>query len=235
MGRREEYRAAVADLTGPELDEFLTARSGLPGPRGNLELAAAVADVVDDATVLRLAGSDDEYLRLCGVAALGRLAADAEGPELGAVVDRLRQEATDERWRVREAVAIALQRLGDSSPERLRDVVRAWASDGDPLVQRAALAAVCEPRLLRDPETAALALEACESATAFLRRVPPTARRNPSVRTLRLALGYCWSVAVAADPERGLPRFLALEGSSDPDVRWVDRENRRKQRLRALL
>ena len=55
------------------------------------------------------------------------------------------------------------------------------------------------------------------------------------MRTLRQALGYCWSVAVAADPEHGLPRFLALSASPDPDVAWVVRENRRKARLARLL
>ncbi|MBI5231536.1 MAG: hypothetical protein HY876_05145, partial [Coriobacteriales bacterium] len=34
--------------------EYLLANSGLPGPRGNLELAAAVADVGDEAFFLEL-------------------------------------------------------------------------------------------------------------------------------------------------------------------------------------
>jgi hypothetical protein len=55
------------------------------------------------------------------------------------------------------------------------------------------------------------------------------------VRTLRQALGYCWSVAVAAAPAAGLPRFQALEEYDDRDVAWIVRENRRKARLAKLL
>ena len=47
-------------------------------------------------------------------------------------------------------------------------------------------------------------------------------------------LGYCWSVAVAADPVTGLAAFAALD-ASDPDVAWVIAENRKKKRLAALL
>ena len=52
---------------------------------------------------------------------------------------------------------------------------------------------------------------------------------------LRQALGYCWSVAVAADPDAGLPLFHVLEAHPDRDVAWIVRENSRKARLTALL
>lgn len=235
MGRRDDYRGAIAGLADGALEAYLDERSGLPGPRANLELADAVADVVDTATAYRLAGSDREFVRLCGVSALGAVAAREDGAARAEAVERLHDEARDERWRVREAVAIALQRIGDVDPALLRAVVGAWLAEDDPLVLRAALAGVCEPRLLRDPEIAALALDTCERATDRLCRYSPFARRSPRVRAMRQTLGYCWSVAVAADPDHGLPRFSRLMGSSDPDVRWVDRENRRKQRLRRLL
>ncbi len=55
------------------------------------------------------------------------------------------------------------------------------------------------------------------------------------VRALRKALGYCWSVAVAADPAAGLARFRALEHDDDSDVQWIVRENSKKSRLARLL
>jgi hypothetical protein len=59
-------------------------------------------------------------------------------------------------------------------------------------------------------------------------------RRSEGVRALRKALGYCWSVAVAALPDEGTPRLERWLASDDPDVRWVMRENLRKARLRRL-
>jgi hypothetical protein len=55
------------------------------------------------------------------------------------------------------------------------------------------------------------------------------------VWSLRQALAYCWSVAVAAHPVAGLPRFKALKSSDDVDVRWIVRENEKLARLAKLL
>ncbi len=76
----------------------------------------------------------------------------------------------------------------------------------------------------------------CRRATASLAARPPAERRDPDVRTLRQGLGYCWSVAVAADPVPGLAAFADLESAADDaEVAWIVRENRKKKRLAALL
>jgi hypothetical protein len=190
----------------------------LPGARANLELVGAVAEEADQAQLEALIATDDEYLVMCGVVGFGRLLVDDPG-----LAARLRKHATDERWRVREAVAMALQRLGDSDLQRMLDLATDWASDPDPLVLRAAVAGVCEPRLLKTPAAAATAINVCQQATEAL--------ADNRDRTLRKALGYCWSVAVAADPAHGLPHFKALEKSEDPDIAWIVRENSKKARL----
>ena len=227
---RAEYAGDVRALDGDALASYLTTRSGLPGPRANLTLLEAAGDALPRSTALGYLAEPDEYLACCGTVALGRLILQGEA----ALVGRLTALAADERWRVREAVAIAAQRIGDADPALLRELVAGWVADPDPLVVRAGIAAVCEPRLLSDPDTALAAIAACQTASAHLVRTPVAVRRSSGVRTLRKALGYCWSVAVAGDPEHGLPAFLALD-VADPDLAWVDRENRRKKRLITLL
>ena len=229
MTRRDDYRDELLRLDPAAWPAYLDARSGLPGPRGNIELAQAVADLDDPAIFDDLIASGDEYRTFCGVVGLGNRAGDPP------VTSRLRDLATDDRWRVREAVAMALQRLGDRDLARLLDIVSDWAEDPHPLVQRAAAAAICEPRLIMTPAAAAVALRTCERATELLALRPSGTRRDQDVRTLRQALGYCWSVAVAADPGPGLERFAALRGGEDPDVVWIVRENLRKKRLARLL
>lgn len=232
MGSRQEYQRALRALPTSEWTAFLDANSGLPGPRGNLELIQAAADEGTAAWFGALVTSADEFRAATGAVGLGRLLADAPDER---VIACLRELAADRRWRVREGVAMALQRLGDADPARLWPLARAWAVDPDPLVQRAAVAGVCEPRLLRTPAAAAVALEICGTVTAMLAARPREERRSDGVRSLRQALGYCWSVAVAADPGVGVPRFLALAADPDPDVMWIVRENGRKARLvRAL-
>jgi Vesicle coat complex, various subunits len=225
------YRAELNALTPAEWPDYLLERSGLPGPRANIELARAVADEGDRERFDRLIAGGEEYLVFCGVLGLGRLLAEGADD----LVDRLRAHATDSRWRIREAVAMALQRLGDADPPRLLEIAAAWVADPHPLVRRAAVASLCEPRLLRTPAAAAAAVEVCARATDALAALPREERRDPDVRVLRQALGYCWSVAVAADPGPGLPRFQALAGSADADIAWIVRENRKKARLAKLL
>lgn len=228
--KRAEYADALAALPADAVAGYLVANSGLPGPRSNLTLLDAAGDVLPAALALAFLSDDDEYLASCGTVTLGRLLLDGDR----SVIPRLTGLAADGRWRVRESVAIAAQRVGDGDPALLRELVAGWTAHADPLVVRAGIAAICEPRLLAQPQTAQAAIAACQTATAHLRATPREHRRDAGVRTLRQGLGYCWSVAVAGDPVRGLPAFAALD-ASDPDVAWVVAENRKKKRLIALL
>lgn len=227
MGRRDDYRTALRAMPARSWDAYLTEHSGLPGPRANLELLAAVAEECPSRYAYRLAAAPDEYLAMCGAASLGRIAGDGDPRPL----PTLRQLAAENRWRVREAVAIGLQRLGDADPAQLRRIAGEWAADPNPLIQRTAIAGICEPRLLADPETAHQALEVLDAVTADLVSRPASQRRAEAVRTLRQALGYCWSVATAASPEDGFDRLDRWAASDDADVRWIINENLKKARL----
>lgn len=234
MGKVEEYRQTLRELA--EWEPFLLNHSGLPGPRGNLELAAAVAEEADESTLRRWAalgpveapfGSAQEFLPVCGVVGLGRLLATGDA----AVLADLRRLAADPRWRIREAVAIALQRFGDADFAALLHEMRLWAR-GTALERRAALAALCEPRLLEEQDRVRNVLALLDRITAELPELGD--RRSDEFRSLRKTLGYAWSVAVVALPDGGRPLFERLLGSDDPDVRWIARENLRKKRLERM-
>ena len=150
----DEYRGTLRALD--DWDSFLLKESGLPGPRGNIELAQVVADEGDQELFRRYIGytverapvnSPYEFLAFCGTIGLGRLIVQGDR----GLMEVLRLRASDPRWRVREAVAMALQRLGDADMERLIVEMREWGR-GTPFEQRAAAAALCEPRLLGRPE-----------------------------------------------------------------------------------
>ncbi len=221
---RERAAAELAARPPGEWPAFLRANSGLPGPRANLELAQAAADTADEAALRQWLASGDEYLALCGAIGIGRLAAEGRTD----LWPLLREAATDASWRVREGVAMGLQRVGDADAGRVLDEVDSWV-DGPPLLRRAAVAGICEPRLVGDAETATRALALLDRVTGSLLAEPD--RRSADVRTLRQALGYCWSVVVAAHPEAGAPVFAALAAVDDPDARWIVKENLTKKRL----
>jgi hypothetical protein len=143
-------------------------------------------------------------------------------------VEELRRHASDTRWRIREAVAMALQFWGDTDIEALLREMSRWA-DMDCLDQRAAVAALCEPRLLRRAEIARRALEILDAITTKL--VQAEDRQTDAFKALRKALGYGWSVAVAALPEAGKPMMERWFRDKDKDIHFVMKENLKKNRL----
>ena len=232
--KTEAYRHTLRTLT--DWDKFLLKESGLPGPRGNLELMQAVADegaldlfqrylayTPDRAST----NSPEGFLAMCGVVGLGRLLAEGDLDQLVT----LRECANDPRWRMREAVAMALQRWGDADMPALLKAMNEWVK-GTLLERRAVAAAVCEPRLLRDPKHARRALKLLDTITTSI--VRETDRRAEDFKTLRQELGYCWSVAVVASPIDGKPAMEKWLVNPDADVAWIMRENLKKNRLERM-
>jgi hypothetical protein len=264
MSSIDTYHAALCDLPAADWEPYLLAHSNLPGPRGNLELAQAVADQGMEAQFRGWASLGPDvapentpacFLAFCGVVGLGAVMArsacrgEAFRHELAVATDipseaelfvtadhagnasplqALRTLASDPRWRIREAVAMALQRWGDADMAGLLAEMADWAA-GNPLEQRAAAAALCEPRLLKDPADAAAVLRILDGITASIPQL--TDRKTDAFKTLRQGLGYCWSVAVAALPAEGKPLMEKWLVDPDPDVRWIMRENLKKNRL----
>ncbi len=231
MMKIDAYRAKLRALK--HWDDFLLAESGLPGPRANLELVQAVAEEGDAALFTRYlkltpdvapTHSPEEFLAVCGVVGLGRLLADGDADQLNV----LRRYASDPRWRTREGVAMALQRWGEKDMDALLRAMDEW-SRGSRLEQRAVVAAVCEPKLLKEPKHVKRVLQLLDKVTASVIRAGD--RTGDDFRVLRQALGYGWSVAVVALPDEGkalMEKWLAL---NDPHVAWIMRENLKKNRL----
>jgi HEAT repeat protein len=223
-GKVEQYRAELRQLR--DWEPYLQANSGLPGPRANLELVQAAGDEATKHALWRWSGSEDDYLALCGAAGLGRFA--LEDPK---ILPRLQALASDPRWRVREGVAIALQRLGKQDLDRLIAEMKPWANEG-PYVQRAAAAGLCEPPLLKREPQVREVLEILDTITRSI--ASSRDRKSEGFRVLRQAMGYCWSVAVAGAPGPGRSIMERWLRSTDPDVRWIMKSNLGKSRMGAL-
>ena len=234
MTKADHYRTTLRSLD--HWDAFLLKESGLPGPRGNLELAQVVADEGDAELFDRYlcydaaqapTNSPYEFLAFCGVVGLGRLLAAGQTEQLA----RLRVCASDPRWRIREGVAMALQRLGDQDMDALLKAMEDW-SKGNLLEQRAAAAALCEPRLLHDPKQVRRVLKILGRITTSINQVRD--RKSEGFQALRKGLGYCWSVAIAAAPAEGQRALEKWFTTDDRDIRWIVRENLKKTRLQRM-
>jgi hypothetical protein len=231
MNKTETYRQMLRTLQ--DWEPYLLQESGLPGPRGNLELAQAVADeggrdlfehfrtfTPDVAPV----NSPQEFLAFCGVLGLGKLLAQGETE----ILDLLRPYASDPRWRTREAVAMALQRVGKKDMGFLLSGMEIW-STGNWLEKRAAAAALAEPVLLHNEDDALKALQTLDRITASMENSLEAGSTN--FKILQQGLGYCWSVVVVAAPQEG--KRLMEKWLSCPDhvIHRMMQENLKKNRL----
>ncbi len=216
-----------------DVEALLLKESGLPGPRGNLELAQASVEELPARTLNAYlkytpqrapTNTPREFLAFCGTLGLGIPA--ARGQERA--WRRLRLLARDPRWRIREAVAMALQRVGRTDMDMLFTRLQSWRSDS-PLVRRAIAAGLCEPDLLRRKRDVARTLSILTTLSTPFKRT--AGRLDPERLVLRQALGYCWSVAIAAHPQAGKRAFEKLLPPAGPDLLWIVKENLSKKRL----
>ena len=227
MKKLEEYRQALKKLD--DWIPFLMRESGLPGPRGNLELAHAVAQEGSKAQFEQLLSFKAEentpevFLVFCGVVGVGKLAVSE--PKL---FDTLRGFASDPRWRIREAVATGLQLAGDQDMDVLLQEMKKW-SRGTWYEKRAAAAALAEPRLLKQSKHTKQVLQILNAITSSMERA--TEGKDESFKVLRQGMAYCWSVAVVALPKAGKPMMERWLNSQDQDIRWMMKENLKKNRL----
>jgi hypothetical protein len=238
------------------LREALLAGSGLPGPRLNLRLVGAFGRAVATLVIPPEPVPVDALERLLdGWASLSEDEAPGDQPavilpcaavraygDVGVArpdwwddeTTKLHGAACDPRWRVREVVAQALQLLLAADWPRTAGLLSTWASDHDPLVVRAAAAAVAEPPLLKAaPDRAGSADAIQRLAVTSYQALPPEARRTPAGKALRQALAYTISVTTAATKDLTLLNTLAA--SDDPDLLWIAHQNLKKSRLRPLL
>lgn len=230
-----------------ELEAYLLQHSGLPGPRANLELAAAFARqvaLVDDRRRLKVllldwaelsadtgpTGDRREFLPFCALQAFAATYAKEEPDERGRIEQLLRAAANDQRWRLREAAAMGLQRIGEADRGVLVSIIRRWSLAPTLLEDRAIVAALAHPPIL-DRAIAIVALHESRRILARVSELDQAVRRSEEFRVLSKGLEYAISVFVAALPAEGFEFLREMASSDDPGIRRILAANLGKARL----
>lgn len=230
------------------LEYYLREHSRLPGVRANLELVnslsnlltAVVPEQPDQVWMLLhylvqnerevVSNTPDEFVVLCGVVAFGACATVRPQWHFE-VFEMLEHFACSHSWRVREGVAMALQHLLPVIPDETLEFLSELASKGNSFQQRASIAAIAEPSLLRTFVLIEAALAIQRKVLERLHAVSLDMRKHDDVRTLRQTLGYTLSVVTAVTPEKGFALMQDCASWVDPDINWILRENLKKKRL----
>jgi hypothetical protein len=225
------YQTELSKLS--DWDGYLMEHSNLPGPRANLELAQMAARMGERSLFMRYIqispdqapqNSSVEFLPVCGTIGLGVMLVKGDF----SVLPLLRKLASDPRWRIRESVVLALEIWGENDPTLLFNEMDHWMV-GNFYEIRAAICALCHPKFLKSEEKAIQVLKYLDLIMRKLQQNP--SRSKDDFRVLRLAMGYCWSVAVAALPAPGKKIMESWVGTRDKDLMWIIKSNLNKNRL----
>jgi hypothetical protein len=230
------------------LEYYLRDQSRLPGTRANLELVNSLSNLLvaivpeqpeqvwmlihylvqDEKTVER--NTPDEFVVLCGVVAFGACAS-VRTEWRTEVFEMMKTFACSKSWRVREGVAMALQRLLPVIPQETIEFLRELATKGNCFQQRASIAAIAEPSLLQDQVMIDAAFTIQRLVLERLHELPSADRKCEDVRVLRQTLGYTLSVVTAATPEQGFALMSDCAKWNDTDINCILRENLKNKRL----
>jgi len=229
------------------LREAIEYHSNLPGPRANLEFAAAFGDLMEEMAgasgdqlwelcrVLVAVTPDEgpvndpkEFIPFCGSVGIGALGSRLDTSYNDALTT-LRELSRDRRWRMREAVRMGLQRILKARTENTLEVLQGWIPEGNPLEMRAVAASVSDLEFLLDQDFANRALDLHKEILDQIGHIQD--RKAKSFRVLRKALGYTLSILICALPKQGLELIDDLIASKDTDLIWIARSNLKKRRV----
>jgi hypothetical protein len=244
--RSDAIAAALREALAGRSDKLygqLAIASGLPGTRANMALAngfaaecAALGPPADRLvlTMARLSpeeapgASSLEFLPVCGILALGARAV-ADASLRGEAVALLHDAAEDPRFRVRDAVPVALARIGEKMGDALVLEVRTWM---DGFHQAAVvLLALAEAPWLSAIHDHGAVLERLDEAFLLARDAPRSAVRWPGWKALADALG---TAPATVATRFGVPVFEQLEAWAKvemPELRAAIEKNLASKKL----
>jgi len=215
--------------------ENLLKNSRLPGPRANLELLHSFSEKATENEVNEcfsfyrddLHNSPEEFVVMCGIVGYCILNKD----NIPKTLTTIRKYASHSSWRIRESVAIGIQEIAENNLNEIIDNLKKWM-DGNELEKRAIVAALCEPKLLKEKTIIIELLEILNIITMGFDKIDGKLSENQN--SLRKTLGYGWSVAIVSLPDEGKSAFEKIAECNNQHIKWIVKENLRKKRLTVM-
>ncbi|RQW03733.1 hypothetical protein EH222_12075 [candidate division KSB1 bacterium] len=135
-------------------------------------------------------------------------------------------------WRIREAVAMAIQDLMAIDPAAVLAQLQEWADEADYLLQRAVVAGLAEPALMKHLDIAQAALAIHKK---IIRQVEMAKNfKDADLQVLVQGLCYTLSVIITGSADEGFSYLEELVNKEHPIIKRIARENLNKNRLKVL-
>jgi hypothetical protein len=231
-----------------KIETILCEESNLPGPRGNLTFADQFANCFEKQLVPREmleelkewaaikeedapVNHPKEYLVFCGVLALGAHYSYTDEATRQLIMVHIKAAMNDNRWRTREASAMALQRIAENNIAAVKDCIHGMYAQSNNLEKRTFIAALAHPPILGEPETARFSLEISDRILESILVLDKEARKKEDFRVLEKGLQYALSVFAAFLPEEGFELLKKYAEVKDVSINKIIKSNLTKARL----
>ncbi|MFW9985919.1 MAG: hypothetical protein ACFFDJ_05115 [Candidatus Odinarchaeota archaeon] len=231
MGKKDDLLIKLKPIISDpdKLEKFIIENSNLPGPRGNLELAFALAEIYEDLNVLLKwtnitedqsdVNDPKSFLAFCAAVCLGKIYTRKKDRKIITILKHL---ANDGRWRMREAVAFSFQTIGECDFNELKTIFSEWITKSNNLEKRAILVSLAHPRFLNE-ERAKFCFEITD---VILKQMD----KGHNFDVLKKGLEFTISVFVAANLKLGF-NFIRKWIGKDKIIDKIMKENLKKKRL----
>ncbi len=255
MNKKEKHKEELRNLFKGFLEtedekniyDYLITYSNLPGRRGNIELGHAFSEIIEEkfkanpelawnmCQDLISYTADDaptnnpkEFLAFCGTIATGGIGGISD-KYLEQSFKSINRMANDTRWRVREAVAMGLQKIIVKRGQDTFLKLDEWIAKDNWLKMRAVAAGIAETGLLIDKKLAKQALE--QHKKIFKRVDEAKDTKAEDFKALVKGLSYTLSVVVASLPTEGFAYLQELASTDNKVIGRIVKENLKKNRL----
>lgn len=231
MSKKDQLKLKLNSIINDskKLEEFLIKNSNLPGPRANLELLYAFAEVYENVAVLKrwikitdkIADANDpkSFLPFCAAACIGKIYTKTGNKEL---ITILKEMSNDSRWRTREAVAFAFQYIGENNFDDLKTIFNKWIKKSNNLEKRAMIVALAHPPMLNE--------ERADYCFEILENVVATINRSDNFDVLKKGLEFVISVYTVYSHAKGFAFLKSMIGK-DKSLNTIVKANLKKNRI----
>jgi hypothetical protein len=217
-----------------ELENILLSESNLPGPRANLEIAATFAYAFESSLVTNEAWNLilmwENNTAADALQAMGAYYYYAELSRKQIILEKCQAGMNDVRWRMREAAAMALQRIGEKEFNVIQTLFDSIGPQANPLEKRAFVATLAHPPLLKEPSHVRYALHLSEQILEEI-TAGQVNHKAEDYRVLSKGLEYAVSLFVERAPEAGFALLAKFAVSEDKRIQKIVKSNLGKARL----
>ena len=253
MSKYDEYFQVIKGFFDEqkynEVERYLVANSNLPGPRANLEMTYAFADYFDTwkpnnshweflCRLLNIGNAEAptdnprEILPFCAIQAFGTLYLQVDEAKRAQILDALKSEMNDKRWRMREAIAMSFQRIAERDFQVVKDLFSSLYHGSNFLEKRAFVAALAHPPILKEKENVLFCLKISEDILNEIVILDESSRKIEDFTVLSKGLEYAISVFVENLPKEGFGILERFASVGQKDVKRILKANLGKARLK---